>query len=99
MKFKNPEIPEGINVSDEHPLKGLVQLVLSLVVVVAIIMIVLHYSLQYLVRYIPFELEVVMSESIEFVKIEDKPLSVLALEKQNELQALADELSVLMNKH
>jgi len=96
MEFKNPEIPEGINVSDEHPLKGLAQLVLGLVAVVAIIMVVLHYSVQYLVNFIPFEFEVEMSESIELIKIEDDLLTSEELEKQVLLQELADELSALM---
>ena len=96
MEFKNPKIPEGINVSDEHPLKGLAQLALTVIVVVAIIMVVLHYSVQYLVRYIPFEYEVKVSESIDFFQASEELVSPEALDKQAELQALADELSVLM---
>ena len=96
MEFKNPQIPEGINVSDEHPLKGLTQLVLSLVVVVVLIMVVLHYSVQYLVHYIPFEFEVEMSDSIDYLQIDTEQLSSQGLKKQEVLQVLADELSLLM---
>ena len=72
MEFENPQIPEGINVTDEHPLKGLLQLVIGLVAIIAIIMFVLHHSVQYLVHYIPFEYEVAMTEEVEFFQMEDQ---------------------------
>lgn len=98
MEFKNPEIREGINVSNEHPLIGLAQLVLSVIAVIAIIMVVIHYSVQYLVHYIPFEFEVEMSEKIDFLQAGDPLLygEDEGLEKQAELQTLANELSALM---
>lgn len=96
MEFKNPEIPEGINVSDEHPLKSLVQLVLGVIAVIAIVLVVLHYSVQYLVQYIPFEFEVEMTNHIDFLDSETNELSDIGLSKQQELQVLADALSAKM---
>ena len=42
MKFENPELPEGVNVSHEHPLKEFSQLLLGVLVCVAVFLVVLH---------------------------------------------------------
>ena len=95
MEFENPQIPEGINVTDEHPLKGLLQLVIGLVAIIAIILFVLHYSVQYLVHYIPFEYEVAMTEEIDFFQIGDQSQQITdqELNIQAQLQLLANDLS------
>ncbi|MGH1541173.1 MAG: M48 family metallopeptidase [Arenicella sp.] len=89
MKFENPDIKEGINVSQEHPLKEFWQLSVGVLVLVGLAILVLHYSASYLVRYIPFSFEKTMTDNIEFLVVEPSAT-------QEKLQQLADELSLVM---
>lgn len=57
MQYDNPKIPEGINVSSEHPLKEFAQLLIGAVVLVAILVAGLALLAEQLVRYVPFEME------------------------------------------
>lgn len=57
MQYENPKIPEGINVSSEHPLKEFAQLLIGTVVVVTILVAGLALLAEKLVHYIPFEME------------------------------------------
>ena len=47
MRFENPEIKEGVNVSKEHPLKEFLQLLLGFVLLLLIIIFVLGASASY----------------------------------------------------
>jgi hypothetical protein len=58
MHYENPKIPEGINVSTEHPLKEFAQLLIGALVVVVILATALALLAEHLVRYVPFEMEV-----------------------------------------
>ena len=58
MHYENPKVPEGINVTAEHPLKEFTQLLAGAVVVVVIAATVLALLAEQLVRYVPFEMEV-----------------------------------------
>jgi len=57
MQFENPEIPEGINVSKEHPLKEFIQLVVGVLVFILLIVVVLSLAVEKLVVYVPFSME------------------------------------------
>ena len=57
MHYENPKVPEGINVTAEHPLKEFTQLLVGAVVVVVIAATALALLAEQLVRYIPFEME------------------------------------------
>ena len=57
MHYENPKIPEGINVTSEHPLKEFAQLVIGAVLLVAILVASLAMLAEQLVRYVPFEME------------------------------------------
>lgn len=57
MRYENPKIPEGINVSSEHPLKEFAQLLIGAIVLVAILVVGLALLAEHLVRYVPFEME------------------------------------------
>ena len=94
MKFENPELPEDINVSHEHPLKEFSQLLLGVLVCVAVFLVVLHYSAQYLVKYIPFRYEDAMVDKVDFFHTPD--LSVDEKRQQAQLQTLANQLSSVM---
>lgn len=55
---QNPKIPEGINYSQESPLKEFLLLVLGVALSVVLLVGILSYSVQFLVPYIPFQWEV-----------------------------------------
>lgn len=57
MEYSNPQIPEGINVTKEHPLKEVAQLAVGVLVLVAIVLAALAYGVGYLARLVPFKLE------------------------------------------
>jgi predicted Zn-dependent protease len=57
MKYSNPEIPEGINTSKEHPLKEFVLLTVGVVGVVAVAVLLLGLLADRLAHHIPFEVE------------------------------------------
>jgi Zn-dependent protease with chaperone function len=65
MDFNNPKIPEGINVTDEHPLKNLLYLVLGVLGVTVVVLFTFYYSIGYLAKWVPFEKEVEWAQSIE----------------------------------
>jgi predicted Zn-dependent protease len=64
MDFKNPKIPEGINVSDEHPLKNFLYLFLGVVGVIFLVLLILFFSIGFIAKWIPFEKEVEWAQSI-----------------------------------
>lgn len=57
MIYENPPIPEGINVSREHPLKEFFQLTIGLALVTALAVAALAYGMGFLARSIPFSVE------------------------------------------
>jgi hypothetical protein len=57
MKYSNPEIPEGINTSKQHPLKEFVLLTGGVIAIVAIVVLLLGLLADRLAHYIPFETE------------------------------------------
>jgi beta-barrel assembly-enhancing protease len=58
VKYENPEIPEGINVTPEHPLKEFAQLVVGVLVVVVVAVTILALAAEQIARRIPFATEV-----------------------------------------
>lgn len=90
MSFENRKIPEGINVSQEHPLKEFVQLGVGIVLAVAAIVLTLHFLMGFLVRFLPFEYEKSMVKHLDI-------LQVTPSSQQKKLQLLADELVPLMD--
>ena len=58
MRYENPKIPEGINVTAEHPLKEFSQLLIGALLVVVILVTALALLAEHLVRYVPFHMEV-----------------------------------------
>jgi Zn-dependent protease with chaperone function len=57
MQYSNPKIPEGINTSQEHPLKEFFILTTGAIAVIVIIAVLLGYFGGALARLIPFEME------------------------------------------
>ena len=57
MKYIPVQPPEGINVTDEHPLKSFFILTLGTIGVIIIIVVILGIAADYLVKYVPIEYE------------------------------------------
>lgn len=64
MVFQNPKIPEGINVSSEHPLKNFIYLLLGVSAALIAALLVLFYAIGFIAKWVPFEEEVRWAESI-----------------------------------
>jgi len=86
MRYENHQPKEGINVSDEHPLKEFAQLVVGITIAVLIVVSLLTYFAGALVRYIPFSYEQQMVSGIDYFQ----PQVTL---EQERLQTLANKLS------
>ncbi len=63
MKFEQKEIPEGINVTQVHPLRELAVLLGGAVLIIAAVVYVLGLSAGFLARYIPFDMELELASS------------------------------------
>lgn len=86
MKFENPEIEEGINVSKEHPLKEFWQLSITILSIVLVTFITITLLASFFAKKIPFSYEKKMVEHIDLLKVEASP-------QQARLQTLADRLA------
>lgn len=85
MKYSNPEIPEGINTSTQHPLKEFVLLTGGVIGIVAVAVLVLGLLADQLAHYIPFEVETRMTEG-------RLPDNAVAGPMQNYLDGLAQRI-------
>ena len=81
MKYRNPQIPEGINVSDRHPLKELLVLAGGALLLIIVLSWLVGQFGGYIARLLPFEREAALV-----------PESVLRDDAGPELQAYLDEL-------
>ncbi len=82
MKYSNPQIPEGINVSDRHPLKELLILLGGALVLVVVLSWILAEFGGRLARLVPFEHELSMA-----------PDSLLSSDAPPALQRYLDDLA------
>ena len=57
MEYKNPQLPEGINTSTEHPFREFLTLLVGVIVLVLVAGLVLAMAADRLAKYIPFEFE------------------------------------------
>jgi len=95
VKYENPPIEEGINYSQEHPLKEFAQLLLGIGILIALVLLVLNFFAGALAKRIPFEYEQAMLSSVDIKQIfEDEELSEAGdySTQENYLQAIADKL-------
>ena len=56
-EYSNPQIPEGINVSPQHPLKDFFLMLSGISIALVVVVMLLSIFAQQLVRFIPFEVE------------------------------------------
>lgn len=90
MELENPKIKEGINTTQENPLKEFFQLTLGIVAIAITIIVLLHFSIGYFAKLIPFDFERQMVQDIE--SLQPRPS-----EQQKYLQALADDIAIYMD--
>jgi predicted Zn-dependent protease len=90
MQYQNPKPTEGINYSQEHPLKEFSQLLIGIVVLIVVFVFTLNAVAGRLAAYIPFEFESKMVSKFEVSEVEGSA-------QQKYLQALADKLSMEMD--
>lgn len=94
MEYRSPEIPEGINTSQEHPLKEFIILVTGVIGLVAIILFLLSLAAEQLAQYVPFSAEQRIAAIYENTIPGNKKKTGAAEEKiQRYLQGLADNLA------
>ncbi|MDH4133887.1 MAG: M48 family metalloprotease, partial [Gammaproteobacteria bacterium] len=89
MRYENPKIPEGINVTPEHPLKEFAQLVVGIGVLTVVIVAVLAWTAESIAQRIPFETELQIASQYRGKLPPRGPVA-------DNLQALADRLAVAM---
>lgn len=94
--YENPEIPEGINVSPEHPLKDFAILLVSVSGILVVVAMVLSLMVGYLVRYVPFAQEKALAASLS-TNWQQQPEAASSKQKQQYLQKMADRLAADMD--
>lgn len=93
-KYENRRIPEGINVSEEHPLKEFLILAFGLGTITALVVLLLSLMAGWLVHFIPFSLEKSLAtSSFSTNTSSDVVLTSEQLEIEGYLQLLANKLS------
>jgi len=84
MKYRNPEIPEGINTSKQHPLKDFFILTGGVLGGIALCAFLLSLFVEHLAIYIPFSIEQQIMQNIDIDDVENS---------SSEIQIYLDELS------
>jgi len=90
LQYSNPEIPEGINTSQEHPLKEFLWLSVGVLVTAIVLIVSLVFLADRLTAYIPFSVEKNISFQSEKNDIKNGPL-------HDYLQSLAERISSAEN--
>ncbi|MFK7732497.1 MAG: M48 family metallopeptidase [Pseudomonadales bacterium] len=96
MNYENREIPEGINVSQEHPLKEFSALLLSLVLLVVTLVVVLSLIASYVAPLVPFHLEQKIVQQTDMNWLQGEPLSEEQQVIEQYLKTLGKELAAEM---
>ncbi len=89
MDYRNPKIPEGINVTETHPLKEFALLSAAVIAGVLFLTLLVSLSVDWLVSYIPFEYEQQLVKKYEPEMGERDEVDAY-------LQGLADKVAVAM---
>jgi Zn-dependent protease with chaperone function len=95
-RYENPQIPEGINVSEENPLKEFALLVTGISVAIIVVVTVLSLLAGHLARYVPFAQERALLSHIDVGWLKEKPDGA-PRQKEQYLQSLADRLAKAMD--
>lgn len=90
MMYENPEIPEGINVSRQHPLSELAWLLAGTLGLIVLAVVVLGASASWLAGRLPFAYEQQLAANISVPGFDAPAGSAGTVAR---LQTLADQLS------
>ena len=94
-EYQNPQIPEGINVSKEHPLKDFAQMAVVVLVTIILAVSLLVSLSNFLLPYIPLSVELAIASKVDGL-IPAQELSAETRASQSsqkqQLQSLVDEL-------
>jgi predicted Zn-dependent protease len=95
MKYENREIPEGINVSEEHPLKDFLLLLGGISALIVVVVAGLSLAAGYLVKFIPFSMELALANRTKAEQeiFSNPQISPEEQQIRNYLQNLADALA------
>lgn len=96
LEYSNPEIPEGINTSKEHPLKEFLLLAGGVLSSIAILILLLVLLSDFIVGYIPFSWEKKLSAPFTSTEKSIKHTDNTTL-INNYLQKMADRITVAQN--
>jgi predicted Zn-dependent protease len=94
--YENREIPEGINVTQEHPLKEFAQLSLAVTAIVVILALGFSALGAYVARHLTLEQEVALADSMLPALQLSTTTEATAHTKRETLQALANRLAMHM---
>jgi predicted Zn-dependent protease len=86
VQFENPQIPEGINVSEKHALRDFFSLSFAIVALTVLLAAAVGLGAGYLSRYLPFSTELKLAEGFA-------TSAPAAAPQRDALQLLADRLS------
>lgn len=95
MEYSNPKIPEGINATEENPLKEFFILSIGVLGLIFIVVLVLSLLAEKLAIYIPFEMEQELIPDV-WVKSAPEKESETSKETLKYLQSLSNRLAVHM---
>lgn len=95
MSYENRQVPEGINVSQEHPLKEFFWLTAAAIGIVVVVVVILSLSAEFLAPYVPFETEKSLSKIVTNQLTDPAPQAPEHMEIQHYLQSLSERLSAV----
>lgn len=95
MEYSNPKIPEGINTTNEHPLKEFFILSVGVLGIIFVAVIILSLTAEKLAVYVPFETEQGLIPEM-WTQIEPEIESQTGKQTREYMQSLSDRLAVHM---
>jgi len=95
MQYSNPKIPEGINTTDEHPLKEFFILSVGVLGLIFAAVIFLSLAAEKLAVYVPFETEQSLIPEM-WAQIEPETESETSKQTREYIQSLSDRLATHM---
>ena len=95
MEYSNPKIPEGINTTDEHPLKEFFILSVGVLGLIFIAVFILSLTAEKLAVYVPFETEQGLIPEM-WTQIEPEKESQTSKQTREFMQSLSGRLAVHM---
>lgn len=85
MEYRNPKIDNDVNLVAHHPFKTFLKLFTMAAVLAVAIIVLLNFTTELLLRFVPFKFETAMSDRFEITRVEPS-------DEQVYLQSLADRI-------